>query len=62
MSDELIQWKKSTFTVNAECVEVAVAEHTVHVRDSKQPQGSSLSFTRAEWDLFMTGIRAGEMC
>jgi hypothetical protein len=61
MSDELIQWKKSTFTTCNECVEVTVTEHTVHVRDSKQPQGLPLSLTRAEWNLLVTGIKAGEI-
>jgi Domain of unknown function (DUF397) len=30
------------------------------VRDSKDPTGSVLRFTTAEWSVFTAGVRAGE--
>jgi Domain of unknown function (DUF397) len=42
-------------------VEVASIDGGVAIRDSKQPDGPILRFTRAEWDAFVAGVRAGEM-
>jgi Domain of unknown function (DUF397) len=55
-------WKKSTLSgYNGNCVEVAgLAEDTVMVRHSKNPGGGVLSFTAAEWDAFIGGVRNGE--
>jgi hypothetical protein len=58
-------WRKSTYSGNGgNCVEVAdnlVAEHgIVLVRDSKDPAGPILSFSRGEWTAFLHGATAGE--
>jgi len=55
-------WIKSTLSgFNGNCVEVAgLAEDTIRVRDSKNPRGGVLSFTTAEWDAFIGGVRMGE--
>jgi hypothetical protein len=55
-------WKKSSLsTYNGNCVEVAdLAGDTIGVRDSKHPTGAVLSFTPAEWDAFIGGVRNGE--
>jgi hypothetical protein len=42
------------------CVEVAFVGEAVAVRDSKNPQGPALVFTRAEWDAFLRGTKDGE--
>ncbi len=34
---------------------------TVHVRDSKDPGGRVLAFTRAGWDAFIKGVKNGEL-
>jgi hypothetical protein len=55
------KWKKSTFSEGGgECVEVALAHGGVLVRDSKNPGGPTLWFTRPEWIAFQCGILAGE--
>jgi hypothetical protein len=41
------------------CVEVAIKGNSVAVRDAKNPS-QILSFTRAEWDAFVQGVKAGE--
>ena len=54
-------WIKSSYsTNNGNCVEVAQLPGGVVMRDSKDPDGAALTFTRAEWDAFLLGIRAGE--
>ncbi|TDC00855.1 DUF397 domain-containing protein [Micromonospora fluostatini] len=46
-------WRKSTRSGNGECVEVAVdLPGVVAVRDSKDPHGPVLAFTRVAWRSF----------
>ncbi|MET8335332.1 DUF397 domain-containing protein [Streptosporangium canum] len=70
-----VTWRKSSFSGNggADCVEVAVvpgdlalaghkadADELYLVRDSKDPDGPKLAFTRSEWDAFVNGVKLGE--
>ncbi|OLB79200.1 MAG: hypothetical protein AUI14_11025 [Actinobacteria bacterium 13_2_20CM_2_71_6] len=45
---------------NGACVEVRRRDDRVEVRDSKDPDGPILSFTRDEWDAFVHGAVKGE--
>ncbi|MFF7156926.1 DUF397 domain-containing protein [Streptomyces sp. NPDC088197] len=49
-------WRKSSYSSEqgGECIEVAAHPAAVHVRDSKDPQGPSLTFTPAAWAAFAT--------
>ncbi|WP_326821213.1 DUF397 domain-containing protein [Streptosporangium sp. NBC_01756] len=66
-------WRKSSRSGSSggNCVEVAVVDApgtghkadlgSLHVlRDSKDPDGAKLFFTRAEWDAFVAGVKLGE--
>lgn len=55
-------WRKSSQSMsNGNCVEVAeLSGELIGVRDSKNPRGPVLRFTRADWDAFVSGIRTGE--
>src|SRR5690349_13628395 len=59
-------WRRSSFSTGADqtCVEVAFAggdrAPTVLLRDSKDPDGTVLRFTAAEWRVFLRGVLAGE--
>lgn len=55
-------WHKSTRSGSAgECVEVADnLAAIVVVRDSKDPDAGSLVFTPAQWDAFVSGVKAGD--
>lgn len=60
MHDDLshAQWIKSSFSGNSgNCVEVAITESVVGIRDSKDPDGSVLVVTREEWRGFMESSR-----
>ena len=53
-------WRTSTFCDLNGCVEVAILEDRVVVRDAKNRAGPVLVFTAAEWDAFVGGVRGGE--
>lgn len=55
-------FRKSTFCASGgvNCVEVAFGPEDVCVRDSKDPDGPTLTFTQDEWVAFIAGVSAGE--
>lgn len=55
-------WRKSQRSNGANnCVEVAFLDAgRIAVRDSKNPHGPALLFTRGEWDAFVGGTKDGE--
>jgi hypothetical protein len=55
-------WRKSTYSSETACVEVAdLDDGRVAVRDTKQHgSGPVLVFTPHEWDMFILGAKAGE--
>jgi hypothetical protein len=61
-TSKFTNWRKSLPSDGASnCVEVAVADDgTVGVRDSKDPTGPVLQFTRPEWTAFTGGVHDGE--
>ncbi|MFA7762605.1 DUF397 domain-containing protein [Streptomyces sp. NPDC048723] len=54
-SREDLAWFKSSYSAGdgGECVEVANAVGSVHVRDSKNKAGAMLSFNRQQWTTFL---------
>lgn len=55
-------WIKSSLSfANGNCVEVrALPDGQVEVRNSRFPDQELPAFTRAEWEAFLGGVRAGE--
>lgn len=57
-------WRKSSRSNGNggnNCVSVAfLSDGATAVRDSKNPSGPALLFTRAEWDAFLGGVKDGE--
>ncbi|BCY13558.1 DUF397 domain-containing protein [Actinoplanes sp. L3-i22] len=56
-------WHKSTRSGGngGDCVEVAGnLPGIVALRDTKDPDGATLVFSRGEWNAFLEGVRAGE--
>jgi hypothetical protein len=53
------RWRKSTHSGpnGGNCVEVAASRGSVAVRDSKDPDGPTLTFPRATWRVFTTAIK-----
>jgi hypothetical protein len=55
-----IIWRKSTASgASGECVEVAVVDDSVRIRNSRDPLSSLLSFTRQEWAAFLESVKNG---
>ena len=55
-----IAWRRSTYCANNSCVEVALLDNHIGVRDSKDQDGPVLRFTLTEWTDFLDGTRNGE--
>jgi hypothetical protein len=56
------EWVKSSLSfANGNCVEVAsLSGGAIGVRNSRDAEGSVLSFTSDEWHAFLGGVRNGE--
>ena len=52
------EWRKPTGCETNACVETAEFGDHVYVRDSKEPDGPVLTFTREEWTAHVRGILA----
>lgn len=54
-----IVWRKSETSADGQCVEVAFVEAAVLVRNSEDPSGPMLTFSRSQWSAFLDGARSG---
>lgn len=52
--------KSSRSNPSGNCVEVSKGSEHILVRDTKDPDGGTLSFTRDEWIAFIAGVKDGE--
>jgi Domain of unknown function (DUF397) len=55
-----VAWRRSSHCANNSCVEVALLDRQIAMRDSKDRHGPVLLFSRAEWVAFVEGARNGE--
>lgn len=55
------RWRTSSYTTanGGDCVELAGLPGVVAVRDSKDPAGPVLVFSRAEWRAFLDALKTG---
>jgi hypothetical protein len=53
-------WRTSSLCDLNGCVEVAILQDRVVVRDAKDRAGPVLVFTASEWTAFVSGVRGGE--
>jgi Domain of unknown function (DUF397) len=53
-------WRTSTLCDLNGCVEVALHDGQVAVRDAKDRAGPVLVFSVREWEAFVGGVRGGE--
>jgi len=57
-----VKWRKSTVSnPNGNCVELAaLLDGSIGVRNSRDPEGPALIYTKAEVAAFLAGVKAGE--
>lgn len=48
-----VVWRRSSYSGDTNCVEVAVVPPSFAVRDSKDPDGSMLVFSPTVWEAFL---------
>jgi len=53
-------WRRASRCESTACVEVALGEERVHVRNSDGSADHALSFTVVEWQTFIEAAKAGE--
>jgi len=56
--EQSIAWRKSTASNSGSCVEVAVRDGSMLVRDSVNPVGAELEFSPAAWSAFLAFARS----
>jgi hypothetical protein len=54
-----VTFRRSSFCGSTECIEVALQENVVILRDSAQPNGNMLHYTVEGWRSFVRNIKAG---
>ncbi len=52
-------FKLSSLTAKCCCVAVRIGD-MVEIRDTKNPNGPTLSFNKEEWKAFIDGVKLGE--
>jgi hypothetical protein len=55
-----VDWKKSSFCSEGNCIEVRVAGDSVLLRDSQQPDAHPFRCSLGDWQAFIQGAKAGE--
>jgi hypothetical protein len=53
-------WRRSSLCANGSCVEMAVVDGLVAIRDTKVSDGPLLQFSTTSWNEFLGGARTGE--
>lgn len=58
MNTAALAWFKSSYSGSegGDCVEVAAASATVHIRDSKNPDGPVLTVSPSTWSEFLDRV------
>jgi hypothetical protein len=59
MSESTTMWLKSSYCSDSACVEIAKLGSLIALRDSKDLGQAPLTFSRAAWTSFLSGIEAG---
>jgi hypothetical protein len=53
-------WRKSNYCNSSSCVEAALLEDRVLMRDSKVGNGLTVEFSLSEWRIFLNAVRDGK--
>ena len=53
-------WRKSSFSANGDCIEVAIQNGSVLIRDTKNRSGGTISASSSAWQEFIQAIRSNK--
>lgn len=59
VEESRLAWRKSSASQASDCAEVAIANGSVLIRDSKNQDGTVLRVSSAAWFCFLAGVRTG---
>lgn len=60
VSQSTLTWVRAKRCESGNCVEIARVDDKIAVRNSTQPDGPVVTFTKAEWDAFVHGVVDGD--
>lgn len=60
LDNNALIWLRPSLCTSASCVEVALTDDSVYVRDGKNPEGPALRFDHDEWKAFRASVEAGQ--
>jgi hypothetical protein len=55
-----VVWHKSSFSANGDCIEVAIQDDSVLIRDTKNRSGGTVSASSSAWQEFIQGIQSNK--
>ena len=55
-----LEWHRSTYCSTGTCVEAALSDGNIILRDSKNENSPTLTFRPSEWNAFVNGVKSGE--
>jgi hypothetical protein len=62
MKDSMQEWRKSTYSgTDNDCVELLIEETSTGIRDTKNRNGGSLTFSTVSWQKFLGTVQADEL-
>ncbi|GAB7047635.1 DUF397 domain-containing protein [Catenuloplanes indicus] len=56
-----LQWQKSSFCGSSACIEIATADQSRLMRDSKDKNSPILAFDAVAWGSFIAGVKADRL-
>lgn len=57
---DALRWRTASYCHPSSCVEVAITDDSVYVRNSRKPEQEPLIFDYTEWYQFIRGVRNSE--
>ena len=59
-SDIIKDWYNASSNDGSSCVDVRMRKDGVDTRNSKDPEGPQVSYTKEEWAAFIEGAKSGK--
>ena len=59
-TDSALSWQRSRHCASSGCVEVAIKDGSIYLRDSKHVDSPVLQYDAEEWRAFVAGVKDGQ--